>query len=35
MLPDIEIASQAAMRPITEVAARAGLLPEELIAYGP
>ncbi|MCD6351343.1 MAG: formate--tetrahydrofolate ligase [Armatimonadetes bacterium] len=35
MLSDIEIAQQAELRPITDVAADLGLLPEELELYGP
>lgn len=34
MMTDIEIAQQCAMRPITEVAQNAGLLPDELELYG-
>ena len=34
MLSDIEIAQQAKMRPITEVADKLGILPEELEPYG-
>ncbi|MBC7286706.1 MAG: formate--tetrahydrofolate ligase [Armatimonadetes bacterium] len=35
MLSDLEIAQQAKLRPITEVAADLGILPEELELYGP
>ncbi len=35
MLSDLEIAQQAELRPITEVAADLGILPEELELYGP
>lgn len=35
MLSDLEIAQQAQMRPITEVAEELGVLPEELELYGP
>lgn len=34
MLTDIEIARSASMRPITEIAQRLGILPEELEPYG-
>lgn len=34
MLSDIEIAQQAKLRPITEIAAQLGILPEELEPYG-
>ena len=34
MMTDIEIAQQCTMQPITEVAQRAGLLPDELELYG-
>ncbi|MBI4928911.1 MAG: hypothetical protein HY835_14180, partial [Anaerolineae bacterium] len=32
---DLDIAQAAVMKPITEVAAELGLLPEELELYGP
>ncbi|MGD9518500.1 MAG: formate--tetrahydrofolate ligase [Armatimonadota bacterium] len=35
MLRDIEIAQQASLRPITDVAVELGVLPEELELYGP
>ena len=34
MLTDVEIATQAKTRPITDIAADAGLLPTELEPYG-
>ncbi|MFH1466195.1 MAG: formate--tetrahydrofolate ligase [Pseudomonadota bacterium] len=35
MPSDVEIARSVAMRPITEVAARLGLVPDDLLLYGP
>jgi formate--tetrahydrofolate ligase len=35
MKPDIDIAREARLRPVTEVAATLGLTPEELYPYGP